>query len=92
MTHAELYAITAQGPAVIMVARDDMLALLERVERAEAGLTAAVAEEREACTAIMHDRQRFYEVRNNYTREDGDLFFAAAYETAVQMIRARGTT
>jgi len=52
MTHAELYAITAQGPAVIMVAKDDMLALLDRAERAEAGIAAAVAEERDRCAQI----------------------------------------
>ena len=32
MTAAELRAITAQGPAVVMVARDDMLALLDELE------------------------------------------------------------
>jgi len=35
MTLAELKAITGEGPAVILVAKEDMLALLERLEKAE---------------------------------------------------------
>ena len=81
MTHAELYAITAQGPAVIMVARDDMLALLARVERAEAGLAAAVAAEREACALIAAETDTGWMDARTFTAQK----VAAA-------IRARGTT
>ena len=92
MTHAELIAITAQGPAVIMVARDDMLALLARVERAEAGLAAAVAAERAECAAIMYAKQRFYEALYEKVATVQCMTSAGIYENAGHMIRARGTT
>lgn len=36
MTAAELRAMVAQGPAVVMVAKDDMLKLLDERDRARA--------------------------------------------------------
>lgn len=84
MTHAELYAITAQGPTVIMAARDDMLALLDRAERAEAGIAAAVAAEREACAAIA--------TRNAEDRRKHPApAWAGDAEAIAASIRARGT-
>ena len=98
MTHAELYAITAQGPAVIMVARDDMLALLARVERAEAGLAAAVLAERKACAAMAHTVKELdpEAMRLLKCQTSGAAVASIAAKTTKHQIaaaiRARGTT
>lgn len=42
MTLAELTAITRAGPAVIMVAKDDMLAMLEQRARVADNISAAL--------------------------------------------------
>jgi hypothetical protein len=42
MTAAELRALVAQGPAVVMVAKDDMLKLLDERERYREALTDAL--------------------------------------------------